>query len=143
MIYLDTSAFLKLYVREADSALVQDLVASQKEPLPVWELQQVEIINALHLKVFWKEITAEDAARLLALFDQRMRRGQYYCPRIDRAELMLTFRSLAKWTPETGCRTMDILHVACAMQIAPLTFVSFDERQRTLARKASLNVHMF
>ena len=143
MIYLDTSAFLKLYVREADSKRVQDLVTSQKDPLPVWEFQQVEMINALHLKVFWKEINTEDATRLVALFDQRMRRGQYYCPRIDRAELMLTFRSLAKWTPETGCRTMDILHVACAMQIAPVAFVSFDERQLTLARKASLNVHTF
>lgn len=143
MIYLDTSAFLKLYVREADSGLVQDLVTSQKEPLPVWEFQQVEMINALHLKVFWKEISADDASRLLALFEQRIRRGQYYCPRIDRAELMLTFRSLAKWTPETGCRTMDILHVACAMQISPEVFVSFDERQLTLARKARLKVHTF
>lgn len=143
MIYLDTSAFLKLYVREADSDLVQELVTRQKDPLPVWEFQQVEMINALHLKVFWKEISTDDASRLLALFDQRMRRGQYYCPRIDRAELMLTFRSLAKLTPETGCRTMDILHVACAMQISPERFISFDQRQQTLARKAKLNVHTF
>ncbi len=143
MIYLDTSAFLKLYVREADSGRVQDLVTSQKEPLPVWEFQQVEMINALHLKVFWKEISADDANRLLDLFDQRLRRGQYYCPYINRAELLLTFRSLAKWTPETGCRTMDILHVACAMQLAPEAFVSFDERQLNLARKASLKVHAF
>lgn len=143
MIYLDTSAFLKLYVREADSESVQKLVTSQKDPLPVWEFQQVEMINAVHLKIFWQEITVEDATRLLALFDQRMRRGQYYCPRIDRAELMLTFRSLTKYTSEIGCRTMDILHVACAMQLAPVTFVSFDERQKALARKASLNVHTF
>jgi len=46
VIYLDTSAFLKLYVREADSDRVQDLVIGQKEPLPVWEFQQVEMINA-------------------------------------------------------------------------------------------------
>jgi predicted nucleic acid-binding protein len=143
VIYLDTSAFLKLYVREANSGQVQALVTSQKDPLPVWEFQQVEMINALYLKVFWKEITAEDATRLLTLLDQRMRRGQYYCPRIDRAELMMTFRSLAKWTPDTGCRTMDILHVACAMQITPVTFVSFDERQIRLARKAKLTVHTF
>jgi len=143
VIYLDTNAFLKLYVREAGSDLVQDLVTSQKEPLPVWEFQQVEMINALRLKVFWKEINADDATRLLDLFDQRLRRGQYYCPHIDRAELLLTFRSLAMLTPETGCRTMDILHVACAMQISPDRFASFDERQINLARKAKLNVHVF
>jgi predicted nucleic acid-binding protein len=64
VIYLDTSAFLKLYVREAGSDLVQNLVTSQKDPLPVWEFQQVEMINALRLKVFWKEINADDATRL-------------------------------------------------------------------------------
>lgn len=143
MIYLDTSALLKLYVREEASELVQNLVTSQKDPLPIWEFQQFELINALQLKVFWKEIDAEDANRLLSLFDQRMRRGQYYYPHIDRGELMLTFRSLAKWTPETGCRTMDILHVACAMQISPQFFISFDQRQQNLARKAKLSVHTF
>ncbi len=143
MIYLDTSAFLKLYVREADSDQVQDLITSQKDPLPVWEFQQVEMINALHLKVYWNEINADDAARLLDLFDQRLRRGQYFCPHIDRTELMLTFRSLAELTPENGCRTMDILHVACAMQISPERFASFNERQINLARKVKLNVHVF
>ncbi len=143
MIYLDTSAFLKLYVREADSELVQDLVTRQMEPLPVWEFQQLEIYNAMQLKVFWNEISPDDARRLLDLFDQRMRRGQYFCPHIDRAELMMTFRSLTKLTPETGCRTMDILHVACAMQISPESFISFDQRQLNLARKAKLNVHTF
>jgi len=141
VIYLDTSALLKLYVREDASELVQELVTSQEDPLPIWEFQQFEFMNALQLKVFWKEISPGDADRLGDLFDQRMRRGQYYCPHIDRAELMLTFRSLARWTPETGCRTMDILHVACALQIAPQIFVSFDQRQQNLARKANLNVH--
>jgi len=143
VIYLDTSALLKLYIREENSEHVQELVTSQKDPLPIWELQQCELINALHLKAFWKEIVPDDASRLLDLFDRRMRRGQYFYPTIDRAELMLTFRSLAKWTPETGCRTMDILHVACAMQISPELFLSFDQRQQSLARKANLTVHTF
>jgi len=39
--------------------------------------------------------------------------------------------------------TMDILHVACAMQISPERFASFDERQINLARKVKLNVHVF
>jgi len=38
---------------------------------------------------------------------------------------------------------MDILHVACAMQISPELFVSFEQRQQNLARKARLNVHTF
>lgn len=143
MIYLDTSALLKLYILEADSHKVQELVMDQNDPLPVFEFQQVEFINALHLKAFWKDIAGDDIEHLIQLFDRRMRRGQYFCPLIDRTELLMTFRSLARWTPEIGSRTMDILHVACALQISPLLFVTFDQRQERLARKAGLSVHAF
>ena len=140
MIYLDTSAFLKLYIREADSEFVQAQVVSQDDPLPIWELQQAELINALRLKVFWDDIDANQADRLIAVFDQRMKRGQYFFPDIDRGDLMATFRTLSRDTPRTGCRTMDILHIACALQLAPERFISFDERQRLLASGAGLKV---
>ena len=140
MIYLDTSALLKLYIREADSEFVQAQVVSQDDPLPIWELQQAELINALRLKVFWDDIDANQADRLIAVFDQRMKRGQYFFPDIDRGDLMATFRTLSRDTPRTGCRTMDILHIACALQLAPERFISFDERQRLLASGAGLKV---
>lgn len=140
MIYLDTSALLKLYIREQDSEAVQACVMAQDDPLAVWELQQVELINAFRLKVFWGDITNKQADQGIALFDQRMRRGQYFFPEIDRAELMTTFRSLSRQTSQFGCRTMDILHVACALQLSPRQFISFDERQRRLATHAKLTV---
>lgn len=140
MIYLDTSALLKLYIREPDSETVQAYVMAQDDPLPVWELQQFELINAFRLKVFWGDIESEQADRSIELFDQRLRRGQYFFPDIDRSELMTTFRVLSQEIPRIGCRTMDILHVACALQLAPQRFVSFDERQRRLAAHAHLTV---
>ena len=63
MLYLDTSAFLKLYLKEHGSEAVQQLVAGQRHPLPVWEIQQMELINAMRVKVFWKEISLEEAER--------------------------------------------------------------------------------
>ena len=140
MIYLDTSALLKLYIREPDSETIQAYVMAQDDPLPVWELQQVELINAFRLKVFWGDIESRQADRMIELFEQRMRRGQYFFPDIDRSELMTTFRVLSQETPRIGCRTMDILHVACALQLAPQQFISFDDRQRRLAEHAHLTV---
>jgi|GEM_PF-5414714 hypothetical protein len=35
MLYLDTSALLKLYLRDKDSEWVQDQVAAQSDQLPV------------------------------------------------------------------------------------------------------------
>jgi predicted nucleic acid-binding protein len=140
VIYLDTSALLKLYLIEAGSETVQTFVMAQDDPLPVWELQQVELLNGLRLKVFWGDIKGKQADQLIDMFDQRMRRGQYFFPDIARAELMATFRTLSRETSRIGCRTMDILHVACAIQLSPEHFVSFDERQRQLASYTGLHV---
>ncbi len=140
MIYLDTSALIKLYVLEAGSEFVQSCVAGQDDPLPVGELQEAELANALHLKVFRKEWTEEEAASQIGHFQERSKRGFYVVPEIDRVELMRTFHRLSRETPRTGCRTMDIFHVACALQIPACRFLSFDRRQAALARLAGLAV---
>ncbi|MBN1673612.1 MAG: type II toxin-antitoxin system VapC family toxin [Kiritimatiellae bacterium] len=140
MIYLDTSAFIKLYFLEAGSEQVDQYVTSQDDPLPVWDILEAEFANACRLKALWGDIAAEEADRQIALFVQRLRRGQYYVPEVDRHAMMEAFRDLSRHTPTVGCRTMDILHVACALQLAPARFVSFDERQRALAKHAALTV---
>ena len=140
MLYLDTSALLKLYVREAGSEWVQQEIESQDEPLPLWEIQEMELHNALMLKVFRGELSEEDATRQIDLLRGRKVKGLYYVPEIRRAQLMGDFRKLSALTSELGCRTMDILHVACALQLKPSRFISFDNRQLGLAHKAGLSV---
>lgn len=134
MLYLDTSAFLKLYIREAGSEQVQSMVVSQFEPLPVWEILEMELCNALNLKVFRGELEMSESAVQYSLFRQRQAKGFYFVPELRRAQLMADFRLLSELTPRLGCRTMDILHVACAMQLKPDVFLTFDHRQRELAQ---------
>lgn len=140
MLYLDTSALLKLCIREAGSESVHSLVVSQDLPLAIWEIQEAELINALRLKAFWKEVTPGQADGQIALFQKRWKRGFYHFPAIDRTALMETYRRLSAETPRLGCRTMDILHVACAVEIGASAFLTFDERQAELARFAGLVV---
>jgi hypothetical protein len=140
MLYLDTSALLKLYIREQGSERVQSHVTSQDLPLPIWEIQKAELVNALRLKVFWNEITLDQAETQIALFESRMKRGLYVFPEIDRASLMKSFLRLSGETPRLGCRTMDILHVACALEIGASEFLSYDQRQKSLAAHAGLKV---
>lgn len=142
MIYLDTSALIKLYVLEAGSAEVQALVVAQSDPLPVWELQEMEMINALKLKVFWKEISEADAAAQIARFHTRQSNGMYHMPELGRSDLLDRYRQLSAHTPTLGCRTLDILHVAAAALLRADLFVSFDQRQRQLAELAGLNVQV-
>ena len=140
MLYLDTSALLKLYIRETGSEAVQSHVASQYHPLPIWEIQKAELINALRLKVFWKEITLEQAETQIRLFENRLKRGLYTFPEIDRNSLMKCVFRLGAETPRLGCRTMDIFHVACALEIGASEFLSFDQRQNALATSAGLKL---
>lgn len=140
MLYLDTSALLKLYIREDGSELVQTLISSQPHPLPIWEIQEAELINAMRLKVFWKDITLDQADTQIALFQNRRKRGLYFFPDIDRISLMQRFHQLSIQTPNLGSRTMDILHVACALEIGATQFITFDQRQSTLAKLSGLTV---
>jgi len=73
VIYLDTSAFLKLYIREEGSESVQATIESQDQPLPVADVLQWEFFNALRLKVFWQEMDDATVDHLFALFDDRQR----------------------------------------------------------------------
>ena len=141
MIYLDTSALIKLYLLEPGSADVQGLISSQSDPLPVWELQEMELTNALRLKVFWKEISEADAASQIAHFNRRQSSGFYYMPEIGRSDLLDRYLQLTTHTPQLGCRTLDILHVAAAAVLGVSLFVTYDQRQAQLAALAGLNIH--
>lgn len=90
--------------------------------------------------MFWNEITSEQADTQNELFHNRRKRGLYVFPEIDRNSLMQRFLSLSTETPRLGCQTMDIFHVACALEINASTFLSFDDRQNSLAAHAGLNV---
>ena len=140
MIYLDTSALVKLYVLEAGSEFVQSCLSEQDDPLPIWDLQEAELANALHLKVFRNEWTEAEAELQIEHFRSRRQRGLYVFPEIDRVELIREFHRLSRETPRTGCRTMDIFHVACALQIPSCRFLTFDGRQGKLARLAGLEM---
>jgi predicted nucleic acid-binding protein len=140
VIYLDTSAFLKLYIREDGSEAVQAAMESQDQPIPIPDLLQWEFLNAMRLKVFWGELDEPTVDHLVALFDDRLLRGQYLTPELDRARVTTDVRELSHHTQAIGSRTLDVVHVAVALQLQPSSFITFDVRQRTLAESAGLVV---
>ena len=138
MIYLDTSAFIKLYLHEEGSVEVNRLVISQNDPLPVWHLLELEFYNALRFKVFLSEMSAREADRLISNYLDRKRNAHYHAPYLDpithhEMALQMTLR-----TPATGCRSLDILHVAAARLIEAERFITADRRQAALAKSEGL-----
>lgn len=140
MIYLDTSALIKLYLIEDGSEAVNQAVLNQDEALPIWELQEAELHNAFRLKVFRGELTEADADQLAQRFQAMKRKRLYYTPDLDRAALIPTFHQFSRHTQTLGCRTLDILHVVCAHLIGADAFISYDNRQCELARTIGIAV---
>ena len=138
MIYLDTSAFIKLYLNEEGSTKVHGLVVGQDEPLPVWHLTEVEFHNALRFKIYLKELVESDVDRLLSLYFSRKAAGQYHNPYLDPLALHESSIEMTKRTRSIGSRSLDILHVAAARLLAAAPFVTGDERQGDLARAEGL-----
>jgi len=133
MIYLDTSAFIKLYLHEEGTAEVHGLVVAQQEPLPVWYFLELEFLNALRFKVFLAEMSLDEVERIISLYLDRKRSGQYFAPHLDPIVLHELSLQMTHRTPSIGCRALDILHVAAARLCDAKVFVTADKRQASLA----------
>jgi len=142
MIYLDTSAFIKLYLQEEGSAEVHGLVVSQTEPLPMWHFLELELFNALRFKVFLSEMSPEEVERLVSLYLDRKRGGQYFVPHLDPVALHELSLQMSMRTPAIGCRALDILHVAAARLCDAAIFVTADRRQAALAQAEGRDVRL-
>ena len=139
--YFDTGVLVKSYVLENDSPFAVGLIQATGGPFWFSHLHAVELPNAIRLKRFRKEITpAQEVAALRALRSD-VNSGRLARPHYDLAATFLRAEWLsAKCSAQVGSRSLDILHVAIALEAACTEFVSFDERQRKVAALAGLKV---
>jgi len=141
IIYLDTSALIKLYIIENGSVLINKITAENAASLPVWDLHIIEFHNALKLKVFRGELTGEESRQLSTLFKERKKAGIYYTPELDREEHTNLCLKYTDFSPKFGCRSLDIMHVAAAALFKVDQFITFDSRQAALAKEVGLNIY--
>lgn len=139
--YLDTSFALKRYVMEANSLTARALFRGYALPLPLTDFLEMELVTALHGKVFRGEMTAVDRDQCLALLQSDLALGVWQRVTLGPASLRNRVVSLAaKLTSTTGARTLDLIHVAAALELGCTDFLSFDTRQRQAAQAEGLNV---
>ena len=139
--YADPSALLKLYVHEPESAAMSAWRTRTSGALPVSEHGRLEIVNGICLAAFRKTISAEAMCDALASFDEDLADGRYVAAEVLwRATLRRAAEISRAHTTTVGCRTLDVLHVATALELALRNFVTFDRRQQQLARAAGLRV---
>lgn len=137
--YYDTGVLLKLYTPEQDSDAARDFVRRWKQPLLFTRLHRVECTAALRLKVFRGECRQNEVTSALRDIDEDIVSGVLQTADLDWNAAWGRCVGLADaHAAATGCRTLDALHVACAVELGARMLVTSDPRQARLARQAGL-----
>ncbi len=137
--YYDTGALVPLYVEEVFSDPVTAFVESRNEIILFNAFQQLELDNALRLKVFRGEMDSEHCNAVLGKIRAHIGEGRIMLRPVNWVNAMEDARRMgARVTARAGCRTLDLLHVAIAAQWDSDVFVTADDRQLRAARAAGL-----
>jgi predicted nucleic acid-binding protein len=128
--YVDSSAILKRYVEEADSAAADSLLRADRELLTARHTI-VEVRRNLARLLSGGALTAARRAFAADL-------ESISIIELDEA----TCESAAMIAEGTGVRTLDALHLAAAQRVAApgVSFLTFDLRQAQAARALGLMV---
>ena len=139
MTYLDTGCFVKLYYPEPDSAKV--IAQIQGKPVCYTPLHELEFVNALQLKVFFKSANDSQVTAARAAVEADLKAGVLVSAGSEWKDIFQQAVKLAEnHTASIGCRSLDVLHCAAAKMLATNEFISTDARQKKLAASMGLNV---
>ena len=138
-IYADPSALLKLYVHQPESRAMSAWRGRLKGALAVTLHGRVEIVNGICLAAFRGYLTAEALSDALTSLEEDFGEGRYFsADLLWRAALQRASELSRKHTVTLGCRSLDVLHVASALELDLKNFLTFDRRQQKLAAAAGM-----
>ena len=111
-----------------------------KEPIFITSLIEVEVLNAIQLRVFRRNVTAQGANTAKLAFEQDVVSGVVGVHPLPVATFEIAKRLSSKHTATLGTRGFDLVHVAAALALDATAFLSFDQNQRKLAQAAGLTL---
>ena len=107
-------------------------------PLQITPLGELELMNALQLRLFRRELSPAEVKAAADLFRVDLQAGVFVLKSLsatifDRAKKIARLR-----TASLGPRTLDVLHVASAVVLRADSLCTFDRHQRILAKAEGL-----
>ncbi len=139
--YADTSFLVSLYSVDANSAAAVQAMRAARGVLLLTTFTELEVVNALELRVFRKEVSPAQARSSLNDFEQDLRSGIFQLKPLPDNVFGRARQLSRRTTPRLGTRTADLLHVAAALELGSDWFYSFDRQQRKLAQAVKLKVN--
>jgi hypothetical protein len=145
--YPDTSFLCSIYREQDHSPLADKYRESMTEPLHFTRLLEFEFLQAIELQVW---LHAADRTKGYSRHVADLMNADWHADVASGAnrvaacdmDAVLGLASTYSWqrTAKGGNRTLDILHVATAVHLGAKEFLTFDGRQKKLARHAGLTV---
>jgi predicted nucleic acid-binding protein len=141
MVYADSSFIIAVYLPEAGSAQAIKWMSGPQAPLPFTPLHRHEIRTGIRQRVFRGEITPSQLAAALAEIDADLESDVLNHAPIPWTDSFREAERLsAARATEIQMRSLDLLHVGIALALNAKTFLTFDIRQREIAKAAGLRV---
>lgn len=142
--YGDSSFIVSLYLQQESSPVAAAFMQRHGEALPFTPWHRLEVRNAIRLAVFHKLIDAQQSKTQLKQVDADLRDETLlvHAPVDWVAVLREAEKMGAAHSESLGCRSGDLLHVAAAVELGFDQFLTFDERQRKMAKAAGLSVRI-
>lgn len=139
--YFDTSVVVQWYVLEAGSAAAVAWRTRTAPPVLLSPFHRVELTAALRLKVFRRELSAIAATQALGDFEAEVQAGLFEPAELAPVAWCRRAEDLADaYSDKLGVRSLDVMHVASALELKCREFVTADQRQGELAKACRLKV---
>jgi|SRR5271166_2702766 len=138
MVCVDSSFLASLYALEAHSSEAHRRIA-QKPQVGITPFNRAELAHAFHYQVFRSRISAAEARLAWNQFEQDCAQQVWILVDLPDAMWRTCIDLAKKYGPTLGVRTLDSLHVACALELKAQRFWTFDERQARLAEAVGLD----
>jgi predicted nucleic acid-binding protein len=140
-IYADTSFLVSLYSPDANSMPAARAMQASSGDRFVSVFGELEVVNAMGLRVFRKEVSATQAQSSLNDFEKDLRAGVFQLRPLTEQIFERAHQLSRRTTPKLGTRTADLLHVAAALELSADYLYSFDQQQRKLAQTLRLKLN--
>jgi predicted nucleic acid-binding protein len=139
--YADSSFLVSLLRVDDNHEAAIRYMARCGETLAFNPLHRLEVRNALRNAQAFGQITENERRLAFREIEQDLQAGLLIYTRVSWTDVFRSADGLSdKHSGKQGQRTIDLLHVALALECGAKTFLSFDRRQRSLAKVANLIV---
>ena len=136
--YADSSFLISLYTPDSNSARALEEFLESGPQFPLTPFGEFEFANALELRVFRRELTPREADAYLQALQTDVRAGVFLRRAMPAAAYERALLLARRHTRQSGVRSLDILHVAIALELGTDVFLTFDRGPKKLAQTTGL-----